>query len=72
MTTSKPRITVRLTPYQLQVLEELKAVLNCNTSLIIRMIVGDWLEKNEDYIYEIIDGKREFNKNWIKDNNDEG
>ena len=53
-------------------LEELKAVLNCNTSLIIRMIVGDWLEKNEDYIYEIIDGKREFNKNWIKDNNDEG
>ena len=63
----KNRLTIRLTPNQMLVLEELKEVLNCNISLLIRTIVGDWLTKNEDAIYQIIDGKRKFNKNWIKD-----
>ena len=71
MSNSKPRITVRLTPNQLLVLEELKDALNCNISLIIRAIVGDWLTQHENAIYDIIDKKRPFNKNWIKDLNDD-
>ena len=66
MRNDKPRVTVRLTPYQLQVLEELRTVLGCNISLIMRAIVGDWLTKNEEFIYKIIDGKTEFNLN-LKD-----
>lgn len=59
------RVSVRLTENQMLVLSELKSVLNCNISLVIRAIIGDWLTKNEDAIYEIIDGKRPFNKNWM-------
>ena len=59
------KMSVRLTENQLQVLDELREILNCPISLLIRAIIGDWLQKNEDYIYEIIDGRRPFNKDWI-------
>lgn len=65
MSNTKPRVTVRLTPNQLLVLEELKSILNCNISLLIRAIVGSWLVTNEDVIYEILEGKRDFNKDWL-------
>ena len=71
MQNNKPRVTVRLTPGQLMVLEELRTVLNCNISLIVRAIVGDWLAKNEEHIYNIIDGKTEFDKNWLNTNKNE-
>lgn len=58
---------IRLTENQRLVLEELKNILNCNISLLVRTIIGDWLTKNEEYIYDIIEGRREFNKDWIKD-----
>ena len=61
------RVSVRLTENQMLVLSELKQVLNCNISLVIRAIIGDWLTKNEDKIYEIIDGKRSFDKDWMYD-----
>lgn len=61
------RVSIRLTENQLLVLSELKDVLNCNISLIIRVIVGHWLEEHEDRIYDIIDGKVPFNKNWINE-----
>lgn len=60
------RVSVRLTENQMLVLTELKNTLNCNIALLIRTIIGEWLEKNEDRIYEIIDGKVPFDKNWLK------
>lgn len=57
---------IRLTENQRLVLEELKNILNCNISLLVRTIIGDWLEKNEEYIYDIIEGRREFDKDWMK------
>lgn len=62
---NKPRMMIRLTENQRLVLEELKNILNCNISLLVRAIIGDWLEKNEDYIYDIIEGRREFDKDWM-------
>lgn len=60
----KNRLTIRLTPNQMLVLEELKEALNCNISLLIRTIVGSWLTEYEEHIYKIIDGKVPFDKNW--------
>lgn len=60
------RVSVRLTENQMLVLTELKNVLNCNISLVIRFIIGHWLTENEDRIYDIIDGKVPFDKNWLK------
>lgn len=54
MKNSKPRITVRLQPEQLQVLCELKNALGCNIALIVRAIIGDFLTRNEDILERII------------------
>lgn len=51
----KPRLTIRLTPNQSLVIDELTAALDTNASTLIRTIVGDWLSKNEEYIYRIIE-----------------
>ncbi len=51
----KPRITVRLTPNQMLVIEELTEALHTNASMLIRMIVQDWLVKNEEYLYDLIE-----------------
>lgn len=51
----KPRLTIRLTPNQSLVVGELTEALHTNASTLIRMIIGDWLCKNEDYIYGLIE-----------------
>lgn len=51
----KPRLTIRLTPNQALVIEELTLALKTNSSTLIRTIIMDWLTKNEDYIYGLID-----------------
>lgn len=43
----KERVTIRLTPYQMQCLKELTTTLNTSYSLLIRSIIGDFLTKNE-------------------------
>ena len=65
------RVSVRLTDNQMLVLGELKNVLACNISLVIRFIIGHWLQEHEDRIYDIIDGKVPFDKNWLKNNDTE-
>lgn len=55
MSDKKPRLTVRLTPNQMLVVNELTRALDTNPSVLIRMIVGNWLVKNEDYIYGLIE-----------------
>lgn len=48
------KVTIRLTPYQVQVLEELRDKLGCSFSLIIRTIVGSWLTTNEEIIEGVL------------------
>jgi len=57
MGTAKPRLTIRLTPNQRMVIEELARALNTNESTLIRTIVGSWLTENEDYLQDLIDRK---------------
>ena len=55
----KERISIRITPNQELVLKEMSEALNTSISMMIRTIIGDWITKNEYYIYRIIDKKRE-------------
>lgn len=55
---TKPRISIRLSENQELVLKEMSDVLDTSISMLIRTIVGDWLTKNEEYIYRIIDKKK--------------
>ena len=55
--TRKQRVTVRLTPYQMQCLKEVSESLNTSYSLLIRSIIGDFLTKNEDALERIIANK---------------
>lgn len=55
MSNKKPRLTIRLTPNQSLVIEELTQALHTNASTLIRTIIGDWLIKNEDFIYDMIE-----------------
>lgn len=55
--TRKERVTVRLTPYQMQCLKELSSSLNTSYSLLIRSIIGDFLSRNEDTLERITSKK---------------
>ena len=61
---NKPRYSVRVTPNQSLVLQEMAEALDTTISLLIRTIIGDWLTKNEEYIENIIDKKKQdaYNK----------
>ena len=61
---SLPRVSVRLYPQQMQVLQELSNVLNANVSTIVRAVIGDWLKKNDEVLERIITGEQPFNKDW--------
>lgn len=54
----KERVTVRLTPYQMQCLKELSTNLNTSYSLLIRSIIGDFLKRNEEALERIIISKQ--------------
>lgn len=54
----KERISIRITPNQELVLKEMSEALNTSISMMIRTILGDWITKNEDYIYRIIDKRK--------------
>lgn len=55
------KISIRLTPFQAQVLSEMSTALDTTYSMLIRTIVGDWLQKNEEYVERIIDKKKTDN-----------
>ena len=48
------KITLRLKPGQMQVIEELREALGANTATIIRAIISDFLVRNEDILERII------------------
>lgn len=53
----KERITIRITPNQMQCLKELSESLNTSYSLLVRSIIGDFLTKNSDVLDRIITSK---------------
>ena len=59
----KERVTVRLTPYQMQCLKELSTNLNTSYSLLIRSIIGNFLTQNEQALERIIISKQLENAN---------
>lgn len=60
----KDRVSIRLTPYQYQVLTELSTALDTSISMMIRTIIGDFLTKNEDALERIIERKLEGDANY--------
>lgn len=48
------RLTLRLRPGQMQVIEELREALGINTAVIIRAIISDFLTRNEEILERII------------------
>ena len=58
MNNKKDRVSIRITPNQTLVLKEMSEALGTSTSMMIRVILGDWIAKNEEYIYKIIDRKK--------------
>lgn len=59
--TRKERVTVRLTPFQMQCLKELSTSLNTSYSLLIRSIIGNFLQQNEESLERIITSKQHNN-----------
>ena len=59
----KERVTVRLTPYQMQCLKELSSNLNTSYSLLIRSIIQDFICRNEETLERIITNKQNEDAN---------
>jgi hypothetical protein len=58
----KEKITVRFSQNTLLQLSEIKDSLNVSYSLLIRTIVSDFLIKNEERLYQLIDNKKNNKK----------
>lgn len=54
----KERVSVRLNCYQMQCLKELSDALNTSYSLLIRSIIGNFLQQNEETLERIITNKQ--------------
>jgi hypothetical protein len=67
----KERVTVRLTPYQMQCLRELSTTLDTSYSLLIRTIIGDFLTRNDEYLERITQEKNKNNANTEYDTEEE-
>lgn len=57
-TSTKQKITMRVTPRQAQVLKELTDACKCSQSMLIRMIIGDFITRNEDVLERIVTGEQ--------------
>ena len=55
---NKPRISIRISTWQENVLQEMSEALDTSMSMLVRTIVGDWLKQHEEQIYRIIDRKK--------------
>ena len=55
----KPRVTVRLTENQMLCLKELTDGLDTSISCLIRTIIGDFLNRNEEILERIVYAKNQ-------------
>lgn len=51
---SKEKITIRVTPNQMQVLKELSEATDSSISILVRSIILDFITRNEERLEEII------------------
>lgn len=58
MSGKREKISIRITPHQSLVLQEMCQAFGTSYSMLIRTIIGDWLTHNEEYIYHLIDNKK--------------
>lgn len=59
------KVSVRLSPWQEQVLQEMSEALGVGYSMLIRTIVGNWLAVNEEYVYRLMDKKIKEKENGL-------
>jgi hypothetical protein len=59
----REKISIRITPHQSLVLQEMSQVFGTSYSMLCRTIIGDWLTTHEDYLYQIIDKKKGYANN---------
>lgn len=59
------KVSVRLSPWQEQVLHEMSETLGVGYSMLIRTIVGNWLTVNEEYVYRLMDKKIKEKENGL-------
>lgn len=59
------KVSVRLSPWQEQVLHEMSETLGVGYSMLIRTIVGNWLAVNEEYVYRLMDKKIKEKENGL-------
>lgn len=57
----KEKITIRVSPAQKQVLDELTQALGVAQSLVIRSIICDFITRNNEVLERIISGEQEVN-----------
>ena len=57
-TGKKSRISIRITPNQELVLQEMSEALDTTYSMLIRTIIGNWLAEHEEAIYKLVDKKK--------------
>lgn len=55
----KPRVTIRLSENQMLCLKELTDGLDTSISCLIRTIIGDFLNRNEEILERIVYGKNQ-------------
>ena len=67
----KDRISIRLTPYQNQVLTELSTSLNTSISMLVRTIVGDFITRNEAVLERLVMKNNQIVEDPSLKNNDE-
>lgn len=63
----KERVSVRLNCYQMQCLKELSESLNTSYSLLIRSIIGNFLQQNEETLERIITNKQKEKLGGVMD-----
>ena len=67
MVSKKEKLTIRLTPHQMQCLRELSDNLDVSYSLLVRAIIQDFLYRNEDTLDNIVIKKSLKNNEEILD-----
>ena len=65
---SKHKLSIRLNDNQMVVLSELSESLGVSISVLVRTIIYDFLQRNEDHLYNLIDERKKITMEDINQN----
>lgn len=65
----KPRLTIRLAPAQMQVLDELKEALGCPAALLVRAMILSFITTNEPILDKIVEDYNKTGVPFLKEHN---